>query len=1221
MKKLFYITIALMGIFAHQSAKAQGNSPATAVDIATVIGATNTITDVTTNYGAPSCANTVQYSTTNGCADGWYSVTVNATTNFTALFEQGGMQDMGAALFSSSDNTASGTFTEIDCDVAADNSGDAMVTATLAPGTYFIQVWDYNCNANVTYTVYANINDEPCNAIPLTVGGSPEGGTFNTLTQSSVAAPSGCTNGSPNGGFTGSGCADAWYSVVVPSDGLLELTMDYISGGTSDMSMAVYSATSCSTGLTQIACDGDGGVGALPLVNINDPALAGQTLYVRVWDYNCNNTGTIFEVVANASTTIYLNAAADGNTFDVGCGVMFHFYDSGGPGIADGATDYSNGEDYTVTFCASTGNVVRLSFRNMFNSTVSTGTIYRAAGDGTHALDVDAGGQNTPLPLYHGDLADYLTFYDSNGSIIAVYTGETLSYPSPGTIVSSGECLTVNFKSSQQVIEEGWEAVVECIPDVVKVDIGVPYAGTTFSDDTYNNFLPSTSIVANDQYIVTYCPDDPNYCAFVGSLAASLMPLSLNQNVDYLYVYNGEDDTSSPIAIFTGSGDNILPATENLTNITGITSFRDYTPANTSGCLTFKLVANNATNYPSWTTVSGFSLPIEVVECDLGNGGGTDCGTATQINQNGYWAATSIDDTGNGYDATYNPTGTDLAEVSGNYTINCVDAVGSGVSEITRLENTVWYSLVTPDMCEESGITMFVDYLSCQNERADDNGIQFTMWQGTVGAGDIPCPSPGNLIDRNKNLGTISSGASAAFDMFGCYDKLTAGTYVTISGLSSNTEYLVMVDGFTGQHCFFDIYVDLFPAQVSNMLVDDASAPANFCTGSTATADISVQATADVEFVYSPTAYTSIAAAQAAISGATAYNTLANDAMATSLGTVRPDPTLTPGLSRATVTVAGTDFPANTTCDLQVYNVYAVADNFPTGGYGNGADATANDCFPFIATQVVIYPEPVISVTNDCSTVTFSATCGGSGTIQNFTVVADGVTIADGSQSTPIDYSATHNDGDQIAYEVYYEGLPGAIAPASCHVTGLTDPLVSCQVPVELLYFTAEAKDKAVVLAWRTETESNNSHFVVERSVDGNRFSYLGKVNAAGTTSVPQNYGYLDTAPRTGLNYYRLKQVDEDGSYEYSRTVSVLVGEGRLATKVYPSPTNSDLTVESSQAIDEIQVFDISGKMLMKVMGNRNNLMTIDVAVLSTGVYFVHTFSGNEMEITKFVKK
>ncbi|MBC7777949.1 MAG: hypothetical protein H7246_21120, partial [Phycisphaerae bacterium] len=111
-------------------------------------------------------------------------------------------------------------------------------------------------------------------------------------------------------------------------------------------------------------------------------------------------------------------------------------------------------------------------------------------------------------------------------------------------------------------------------------------------------------------------------------------------------------------------------------------------------------------------------------------------------------------------------------------------------------------------------------------------------------------------------------------------------------------------------------------------------------------------------------------------------------------------------------------------------------------------------------------------------------------------------------------------------------------------------------LPVELVAFNAGMhKDKAVLLNWRTASESNNEGFHIDHSPDGRSWQTRGFVPGHGNSQTEQVYQFLDERPLPGTNYYRLKQIDFNGQFEYSAIKSVLVaGDRKLAIQVYPNP-------------------------------------------------------------------
>ncbi len=103
-------------------------------------------------------------------------------------------------------------------------------------------------------------------------------------------------------------------------------------------------------------------------------------------------------------------------------------------------------------------------------------------------------------------------------------------------------------------------------------------------------------------------------------------------------------------------------------------------------------------------------------------------------------------------------------------------------------------------------------------------------------------------------------------------------------------------------------------------------------------------------------------------------------------------------------------------------------------------------------------------------------------------------------------------------------------------------------------------KDSTSLLTWITSTELNSDYFEIERSTDAKSWINLGIVQAAGNSNAKNNYNFVDSIPESGLNYYRLKMVDLDGTFAYSRIKSVNFPEFSWA-KLYPNPVNDVLQI------------------------------------------------------------
>lgn len=115
-------------------------------------------------------------------------------------------------------------------------------------------------------------------------------------------------------------------------------------------------------------------------------------------------------------------------------------------------------------------------------------------------------------------------------------------------------------------------------------------------------------------------------------------------------------------------------------------------------------------------------------------------------------------------------------------------------------------------------------------------------------------------------------------------------------------------------------------------------------------------------------------------------------------------------------------------------------------------------------------------------------------------------------------------------------------------------------LPVTWSFLDGHHIDGTNVLDWRTASEKNNAGFVVERSFNGMAFDSVAFVSGNGTTAIPQAYSFIDELPANGWNYYRLKQIDYDNAYEYSRIIPVYADSDRKPG-IYPNPASASLYI------------------------------------------------------------
>jgi len=173
--------------------------------------------------------------------------------------------------------------------------------------------------------------------------------------------------------------------------------------------------------------------------------------------------------------------------------------------------------------------------------------------------------------------------------------------------------------------------------------------------------------------------------------------------------------------------------------------------------------------------------------------------------------------------------------------------------------------------------------------------------------------------------------------------------------------------------------------------------------------------------------------------------------------------------------------------------------------------------------------------------------------------------------------------------------------------------MAAAPLPVTLVAFTAQAQGADALLRWATASELHNDRFEVEASADGNTFRRIGTVAGAGTSTLAHTYQLVDPAILhygTDLVYYRLRQVDTDGTAAYSpvRTVAVARPAG-LA--LFPNPTHSAATLTGAQPGAVVVVLDAVGRTVASFVADARGTAALALPQpLASGVYVVRTGSS-----------
>ncbi|WP_342088399.1 leucine-rich repeat domain-containing protein [Dyadobacter sp. OTU695] len=164
----------------------------------------------------------------------------------------------------------------------------------------------------------------------------------------------------------------------------------------------------------------------------------------------------------------------------------------------------------------------------------------------------------------------------------------------------------------------------------------------------------------------------------------------------------------------------------------------------------------------------------------------------------------------------------------------------------------------------------------------------------------------------------------------------------------------------------------------------------------------------------------------------------------------------------------------------------------------------------------------------------------------------------------------------------------------------LTSEIYSMTLPVTLVFFEAKSESNQTQLTWKTTAETNNKGFEIERSADARTFERIGFVDGSGDTQENQFYHFTDLNPLV-MGYYRLKQLDYDGKFEFSKTIAVKAAKEPI--RIYPNPAQTELTVAGARGNEQVSIITSTGR---PVISNANlSVGKLDVKDLKEGIYTI----------------
>ena len=227
----------------------------------------------------------------------------------------------------------------------------------------------------------------------------------------------------------------------------------------------------------------------------------------------------------------------------------------------------------------------------------------------------------------------------------------------------------------------------------------------------------------------------------------------------------------------------------------------------------------------------------------------------------------------------------------------------------------------------------------------------------------------------------------------------------------------------------------------------------------------------------------------------------------------------------------------------------------------------------------------------------------------------------DGGTAGGTDGGAPNNVGGLVTLPGGGAGGTGDGTNAGQNTGGVGEVIVTViplALPVELVRFNANAKDDCILLEWQTASELNNKGFEIQKSKDGIDWDMIEFVEGRGTVSGLNTYASTDKIPTLGANYYRLKQLDFDGKFDFSNIVIVDFNNRLNEVTLFPNPAKSQLTLINGEG--QATIYNVLGQPVKQLTIDANQ-STIQLADLLNGQYYIQVLQENGTIVTKQFSK
>jgi hypothetical protein len=294
----------------------------------------------------------------------------------------------------------------------------------------------------------------------------------------------------------------------------------------------------------------------------------------------------------------------------------------------------------------------------------------------------------------------------------------------------------------------------------------------------------------------------------------------------------------------------------------------------------------------------------------------------------------------------------------------------------------------------------------------------------------------------------------------------------------------------------------------------------------------------------------------------------------------------------------------------QVNQITSTCPSYPLGPPMNLGDSQTS-CYSFTAVNDTVWLQQIVYSYCNPQTLTFTYNLytSGCGLIQSGNVFANSQIInLTVGQTYRICYSLTAAcSWDSVVWPFAYTG--------------------TSSLPVEMVSFGAMTLSEKVKLYWTTASEENCKEYIIEKSLNANDFTEIGRVKGAGNSNIVLNYKAYDSSPKEGINYYRLKQIDNNGKFSYTKLVAARFSANAADLSIIPNPATDKVMISFNAAGKYealLKVINVQGKIVSIEQFNSVegiNEYSLNMNELAKGIYTVQLIVDDQNMISRLVKE